>query len=112
MEHLLPIGLNHYLTISAFLLGFGLFAVMTRKNAIVILMGVELILNAANINFLAFSKYNGGMGGGDVLSLCYCYRCSRSGHRPCHRHQYFQNIQERRCLQCRHHERVESLKRI
>jgi NADH-quinone oxidoreductase subunit K len=63
MEHLVPIGLNHYLTISAFLLGFGLFAVMTRKNAIVVLMGVELILNAANINFIAFSKYNGGMGG-------------------------------------------------
>jgi NADH-quinone oxidoreductase subunit K len=63
MEQLTIIGLNHYLTISAFLLGFGLFAVMTRKNAIVILMGVELILNAANINFLAFSKFNGGMGG-------------------------------------------------
>lgn len=63
MEQLTTIGLNHYLTISAFLLGFGLFAVMTRKNAIVILMGVELILNAANINFLAFSKFNGGMGG-------------------------------------------------
>ncbi len=63
MEHLAPIGLNHYLTISAILLGLGLFAVMTRKNAIVILMGVELILNAANINFLAFSKYNGGMEG-------------------------------------------------
>ncbi len=63
MEQLTTIGLNHYLTISAFLLGFGLFAVMTRKNAIVILMGVELILNAANINFLAFSKYNGGMEG-------------------------------------------------
>ncbi len=63
MEQLTTIGLNHYLTISAFLLGFGLFAVVTRKNAIVILMGVELILNAANINFLAFSKYNGEMQG-------------------------------------------------
>ena len=63
MEQLTNIGINHYLTISAFLLGFGLFAVMTRKNAIVILMGVELILNAANINFLPFSKYNGGMEG-------------------------------------------------
>ncbi len=63
MEQLTTIGLNHYLTVSAFLLGFGLFAVMTRKNAIVILMGVELILNAANINFLAFSKFNGGMQG-------------------------------------------------
>jgi len=63
MEQLTTPGLNHYLTISAFLLGFGLFAVVTRKNAIVILMGVELILNAANLNFLAFSKYNGGMEG-------------------------------------------------
>jgi len=63
MEQLTTIGLNHYLTVSAFLLGFGLFAVVTRKNAIVILMGVELILNAANLNFLAFSKYNGGMEG-------------------------------------------------
>jgi NADH-quinone oxidoreductase subunit K len=63
MEQLATIGLNHYLTISAILLSLGLFAVMTRKNAIVILMGVELILNAANINFLAFSKYNGGMQG-------------------------------------------------
>uniref|UniRef100_Q3ASW1 NADH-quinone oxidoreductase subunit K n=1 Tax=Chlorobium chlorochromatii (strain CaD3) TaxID=340177 RepID=Q3ASW1_CHLCH len=63
MEQLTTIGLNHYLTISALLLAFGLFAVMTRKNAIVVLMGVELILNAANLNFLAFSKYNGGMEG-------------------------------------------------
>ncbi len=63
MDQLTTIGLNHYLTISALLLGFGLFAVMTRKNAIVVLMGVELILNAANINFLAFSKFNGGMQG-------------------------------------------------
>lgn len=63
MEILTNIGLNHYLTISALLFGFGLFAVMTRKNAIVILMGVELILNATIINFLAFSKYNGGMEG-------------------------------------------------
>jgi NADH-quinone oxidoreductase subunit K len=60
---LTAIGLNHFLTISVMLFSLGLFAVMTRKNAIVILMGVELILNAANINFLAFSKYNGGMEG-------------------------------------------------
>ncbi|TCD47292.1 NADH-quinone oxidoreductase subunit NuoK [Chlorobium sp. N1] len=63
MEQLAEIGLNHYLSISAILFSLGLFAVMTRRNAIVILMGVELILNAANINFLAFSKWNGGMEG-------------------------------------------------
>jgi NADH-quinone oxidoreductase subunit K len=63
MEMFTTIGLSHFLTISAILFSLGMFAVMTRKNAIVILMGVELILNAANINFLTFSKYNGGMAG-------------------------------------------------
>jgi len=63
MDFFSTVGLNHYLIISAILFGLGLFAVVTRKNAIVVLMGVELILNAANINFLAFSKYNGGMEG-------------------------------------------------
>ncbi|ABB23625.1 NADH-quinone oxidoreductase subunit NuoK [Pelodictyon luteolum] len=63
MEQLAAIGINHFLTVSAILFALGLFAVMTRRNAIVILMGVELILNAANINFLAFSKWNGGMEG-------------------------------------------------
>jgi len=63
MEQLLSIGLMHFLAISAILFGLGMFAVMTRKNAIVILMGVELILNAANINFLTFSKFNGSMQG-------------------------------------------------
>lgn len=57
------IGLNHYLTISAILFSLGLFGVMTRKNAVVVLMAVELILNAANINLLAFGKYNGTMNG-------------------------------------------------
>jgi NADH-quinone oxidoreductase subunit K len=55
------IGINHYLTLSAILFSLGLFGVMTRKNAVVVLMGVELILNAANINLLAFGKYNGNM---------------------------------------------------
>ena len=63
MESFSTIGLDHYLVISAILFGLGLFAIVTRKNAIVVLMGVELILNAANVNLLAFSKYNGGMEG-------------------------------------------------
>ena len=63
MESFSTIGLNHYLVISAILFGLGLFAIVTRKNAIVLLMGVELVLNAANINLVAFSKYNGGMEG-------------------------------------------------
>ena len=51
------VGLPHFLTISAMLFALGLFAVMSRRNAIGILMGVELMLNAANINFVAFSRY-------------------------------------------------------
>ena len=46
-----------FLTLSAILFSIGLFAVITRRNSISILMGVELMLNAANINLLAFWRY-------------------------------------------------------
>ncbi len=45
------------LTLSCVLFALGLFAVLTRRNAILILVGIELMLNAANINFIAFWKY-------------------------------------------------------
>jgi len=51
------IGLPHFLTVSAALFALGLFAVMARRNTVAILMGVELMLNAANLNFVAFSRY-------------------------------------------------------
>ncbi|UCD86190.1 MAG: NADH-quinone oxidoreductase subunit NuoK [Deltaproteobacteria bacterium] len=50
-------GLEHYLFISAILFSLGLFGVLTRRNAVSILMGIELILNAANLNFVAFSRF-------------------------------------------------------
>lgn len=53
----MSIGLSHYLVLSAILFGLGLFAIITRKNAVLLLMGVELILNSANINFIAFAKF-------------------------------------------------------
>jgi len=49
--------LQHYLVISAFLFTLGVFAVLTRRNAISILMGIELILNSCNLNFAAFSRF-------------------------------------------------------
>jgi NADH-quinone oxidoreductase subunit K len=55
----MSIGLNHYLIISAILFGLGIYAILTRKNAVLVLMGLELVLNSANINFIAFSKYGG-----------------------------------------------------
>ncbi|MHB1051209.1 MAG: NADH-quinone oxidoreductase subunit NuoK [Bacteroidota bacterium] len=55
----MTITLTHFLLISAVLFSFGVYAVLTRRNAIMVLMGIELILNSANINFLAFSRFGG-----------------------------------------------------
>jgi NADH-quinone oxidoreductase subunit K len=65
----LNIGLNHYLVVSALLFGFGVLTVATRRNAVAILMGVEMILNAANINFVAFSHFVEGKVGGQVFAV-------------------------------------------
>ena len=51
------IGLNHYLILGALLFVCGLLSMMLKRNAIGILMGVELVLNAANINLVAFNRY-------------------------------------------------------
>ena len=61
--------LNSYLFISAALFSIGLFGVMTRRNGIAVLMGVELILNAANINFVAFSRFGGMNLDGHIFAL-------------------------------------------
>ncbi len=53
------VNLTHYLFISAILFALGIFGVVTRKNAVMVLMGIELILNSSNINFIAFSRYGG-----------------------------------------------------
>lgn len=63
------IGLSHFLVISAILFGMGIFAVITRKNAILVLMGLELILNSANLNFIAFARYGGMNINGDIAAL-------------------------------------------
>ena len=51
------IGLSHYLIVAAVLFALGLFCVITRRNAVALLMGVELILNAAGLNFVAFNHF-------------------------------------------------------
>ncbi len=50
-------SLNHYLVVGALLFAVGAYGVLTRRNAIAVLMGIELMLNAANLNFLAFWRY-------------------------------------------------------
>ncbi|HET9001188.1 MAG TPA: NADH-quinone oxidoreductase subunit NuoK [bacterium] len=49
--------LTHYLVLSALVFALGVYAVLTRRNGVAILMGIELMLNAANINLVAFNKY-------------------------------------------------------
>ncbi|MDI6780124.1 MAG: NADH-quinone oxidoreductase subunit NuoK [Bacteroidota bacterium] len=56
---MLQVGLTHYLIVSGILFSLGIFGVVTRRNAVLVLMGVELILNSANINFIAFSRFGG-----------------------------------------------------
>jgi NADH-quinone oxidoreductase subunit K len=66
------IGLTHYLVVAAALFVFGLLAVVSRRNTIAILMGVELILNAASLNFVAFNRFAPGFPAaldGQVFSL-------------------------------------------
>jgi NADH:ubiquinone oxidoreductase subunit K len=52
------IGIESFLIVGAALFCIGMIIIMTKKNSIVVLMGVELILNSANINLVAFSRYD------------------------------------------------------
>jgi NADH-quinone oxidoreductase subunit K len=54
---LLMVPLSYYLALSAVLFAIGVVGVLIRKNIIIILLSIELMLNAANINFVAFSHY-------------------------------------------------------
>ena len=55
--------LNDYLVLAALVFAIGLFGVLTRRNAIGILLGIELMLNAVNINLVAFARFNGDLVG-------------------------------------------------
>jgi NADH:ubiquinone oxidoreductase subunit K len=63
------ISLEHYLAVGAVLFVAGAVCMATKRNGVGILMGVELVLNAANVNFVAFSRY-GALGlDGEVFAL-------------------------------------------
>ncbi len=57
---MLTIGLTHYLIVAVVLFCAGLFTMMTKRNAIGILIGVELVLNSVTVNLVAFDRYLGG----------------------------------------------------
>jgi len=63
------ITLSWYLIFAAALFSIGLFGVLARKNAVAILMGVELMLNAVNINLVAFWRYNPETIAGQVFAI-------------------------------------------
>jgi NADH-quinone oxidoreductase subunit K len=65
-------GLQAYLTLTAVLFSIGLFGVITRRNTIGILLGIELMLNAVNINLVAFARFNANVAGMvfTVFTIC------------------------------------------
>lgn len=63
------IPISAYLFISAALFCIGIALCLTKKNVIVVLMGIELMLNAANLNLVAFSQYDNGQFQGQFFSL-------------------------------------------
>ena len=58
------IGLTHYLIVAAIMVCCGVGTILLKRNAIGILIGVELVLNAANVNLVAFNRYNANASGG------------------------------------------------
>jgi NADH-quinone oxidoreductase subunit K len=65
----MEIGLVHYLSLSAIFLSLGIYTVLSRRHVIVMLMGTELILNAAALNFVAFGRYVGGGLNGQLMTI-------------------------------------------
>ena len=59
----MTIGLEAYLILGALLFAAGLIAVLSRRNAVAVLVGIELMLNAANVNLVAFDHFIGGFQG-------------------------------------------------
>ena len=63
------VPIEHFLYLSAFIFCIGLVIIVTKRNLIVVLMGVELLFNAANINLVAFSKHDPELLQGQMFSL-------------------------------------------
>lgn len=61
--------MTHFLVVSAILFCIGLYAIVAKRNAIMVLIGIELIINAAILNFVAFGRYDKVNYGGQVFAL-------------------------------------------
>ena len=69
MSALFTIGLHHYLVVSSVLFSLGVLCLLIRRNAINVLMGVELVFNSANLNLVAFGRYGGQPIAGQVFTV-------------------------------------------
>ena len=65
----MTIGLSHYLAVSAALFSLGVLGLLTRRNAVNVLMSIELMLNAANVNLVAFSRFSAGNLSGQIFGV-------------------------------------------
>ncbi len=65
----LTLGLPHFLVVAALLFSLGLVCILSRRNAIGLLLGIELMLNAANINLIAFARFVESDLSGHVFAL-------------------------------------------
>jgi NADH-quinone oxidoreductase subunit K len=63
------VPVTHFVVLSALLFAIGLFCVVTRRNALGILMGIELILNSANVNYVAFARYSQSGYDGQIFAI-------------------------------------------
>ena len=63
------VPLQHVLVVGLLLFALGLYTVLTRRNAIGILMGIELLLNAANVNYVAFARYSESPTDGQIFAI-------------------------------------------
>jgi NADH-quinone oxidoreductase subunit K len=66
---LLQVGLAHYLVLAAILFTLGILAMVARRNAIGVLIGIELVLNAANLNLVAFGRFTSSGLQGPVFAV-------------------------------------------
>ena len=65
----MEVTLTHFLVVSSILFCLGIYGIVTRKNAVMVLMGIELMLNASNINFIAFSRFGNFGLQGQLIAL-------------------------------------------
>ncbi len=61
------VGLSHFLVVGTILFCLGLFCVLTRRNAVAVLIGIELMLNSAGLNFVAFAHWQDQLVSGSIM---------------------------------------------